>query len=73
MHGNLWQWCQDLYGDYPKNDVTDPQGPEKGTFRVIRGGSWDNAPVHCRSAVRFRPEPGSRSFIYGFRLCFSAE
>ena len=39
MHGNVRQWCLDSYGDYPQKDLVDPQGPEKGTGRVLRGGS----------------------------------
>jgi len=72
MHGNLWQWCQDWYAaEYPKNDVTDPQGPENGELRVLRGGSWYLHPESCRSARRVRSEPGGfRYDVYGCRLCF---
>jgi formylglycine-generating enzyme required for sulfatase activity len=70
MHGNLWQWCQDWHGDYPKNDATDPKGAEKGQDRVLRGGSWFDTPDHCRSACRARLEPATRDYYYGFRLCF---
>jgi formylglycine-generating enzyme required for sulfatase activity len=38
-HGNLFEWCQDWLGDYPQNDVVDPQGPDAGQYRVLRGGS----------------------------------
>jgi len=70
MHGNLRQWCQDWYGGYPNNDVTDPQGPEKGQFRVLRGGCWLNNPQFCRSAHRVGHVPGNRGSDYGLRLCF---
>jgi sulfatase modifying factor 1 len=66
----VWQRCQDWYGDYPQKDVVDPQGPEKGKERVLRGGSWDFVPEHCRSACRNWIDPGSRYFGIGCRLCF---
>jgi formylglycine-generating enzyme required for sulfatase activity len=70
MHGNVWQWCQDRYGDYPQNDVVDPTGPEKSQFHVLRGGSFTDVPGWCRSAVRVRNEPGIRSGNIGLRACF---
>ena len=78
MHGNVFQWCQDRCGDYARKkevdsgkDIVDPQGPEKGIGRVLRGGGWTMYPEHCRSACRqFGDEPGVRSIINGFRPCF---
>jgi formylglycine-generating enzyme required for sulfatase activity len=69
MHGNLYQWCQDWYGDYPQQDVVDPQGPEKGEFRMLRGGCTASFPVDCRSAYRNRCRV-ERSRYFGFRVCF---
>jgi formylglycine-generating enzyme required for sulfatase activity len=68
MHGNVWEWCADWYGDYPTGAVTDPTGSERGSYRVYRGGSWDGAARGCRSAYRYGPSPGLRWFILGFRL-----
>jgi formylglycine-generating enzyme required for sulfatase activity len=73
LHGNLWEWCQDWYGDYAQEDVVDPQGPDAGKNRVLRGGSWIGDPLDCRSAFRFWGVPGYRSSDVGFRLCFFGE
>jgi formylglycine-generating enzyme required for sulfatase activity len=60
MHGNVWEWCQDWSGPYPKGDVKDQIGPEKGDDRVLRGGSWCNRPNGCRSACRNAYAPAGR-------------
>jgi formylglycine-generating enzyme required for sulfatase activity len=73
MHGNVLQWCQDWLSDYPQNDVVDPQGPEKGDVRVLRGGSWVEVPEVCRSAFRGWHGSGHRGDQIGFRLCFCLE
>lgn len=68
MSGNVWEWCQDLYGEYDRNFPIDPQGISSGEKRVFRGGSWSRESQDCRVANRCCGEPGlSRSNI-GFRL-----
>ena len=52
MHGNVWEWCADWYGEYPGGEVADPQGPATGTLRVIRGGAVGVQDESCRSASR---------------------
>ena len=72
MHGNVSEWCQDWYGDYPKQSVTDPRGPEVGSYCVNRGGCWDLVAANCRSALRDRSDPSLRYFRFGFRLALSS-
>ncbi|MGI9239523.1 MAG: formylglycine-generating enzyme family protein, partial [Verrucomicrobiales bacterium] len=72
MVGNMWEWCWDLYGDYPSSAVTDPHGPASGTLRVVRGGSWLNFAFSCRAAYRYNYYPGNSGFSLGFRFARSS-
>ena len=69
MHGNVYQWCEDFYGEYPKKAVIDPKGLAQGVRRVLRGGSWNDGPDNCRSASRYsHGATDGRSALGGFRV-----
>jgi formylglycine-generating enzyme required for sulfatase activity len=71
MYGSVWEWCSDLYGEYPQGPVSNPSGPTEGYHRVRRGGSFD-LPGGCnRSASRFRDTPSWQLVNSGFRVALS--
>jgi formylglycine-generating enzyme required for sulfatase activity/tRNA A-37 threonylcarbamoyl transferase component Bud32 len=75
MHGNVWEWCQDVWHDSYEGASTNASAWIEGgkqERRVRRGGSWCNYPRFCRSACRFNIDPGYRHYFIGFRVICEA-
>jgi formylglycine-generating enzyme required for sulfatase activity len=68
MTGNVLEWCWDGKGEYPSALETDPRGATSGTYRVIRGGSWNSYARNTRCAYRNHFWPYFASNYFGFRL-----
>lgn len=71
MHGNVHEWCTDWFDRnyYAKSPAVDPQGPNKGLARSLRGGDWGSADSwYCRCAIRSLSSPDRRSPRVGFRV-----
>ena len=68
MSGNVNEWCYDWKADYSAETQTDPRGPSSGSFRVIRGGSWNFKAEECRVSTRGIRTPTNRLIILGLRL-----
>jgi formylglycine-generating enzyme required for sulfatase activity len=69
MHGDVWQWCNDWYGEetYTASPTDNPRGPATGIMRVLRGGAWDCTADKCRAAYRHKETP-----VYS-DACFGAD
>lgn len=68
MSGNVWEWCYDWYGGYSGNTQTDPVGPNSGTYRILRGGSWYENGTSCRITNRRNFNPTNKYYDIGLRI-----
>ena len=72
VHGNVWEWTRSWWqSNHPGGSVVDYEGPDSGTNRVGRGGSWTNTAANTRSAFRIWGTPGYRNSNLGFRLALA--
>ena len=72
LSGNVAEWCLDWHDELPAGTLTDPRGPEHGTYRVLRGGCWWTDAQNCRADSRHRAPPSRHHNGLGLRVALGA-
>ena len=72
MSGNVFEWCQDWYGEYTSDVQVNPTGPDDGTTRVCRGGAWIYNPTYMRTSYRYHNSPSTADIDLGFRIAIDS-
>lgn len=73
MNGNVWEWCQDWYGEYSTSSYDNPTGPKTGDFRIYRGGSYKEKAEYNRTSNRSFNRPDFRYGNIGLRVVMEVE
>jgi serine/threonine protein kinase/formylglycine-generating enzyme required for sulfatase activity len=68
IHGNVWEWCNDVYGAYSNQTMTNPTGPLSGLYRIHRGGCWRDKTKGCHSYYRVYGHQSGGNYGVGFRI-----
>jgi formylglycine-generating enzyme required for sulfatase activity/tRNA A-37 threonylcarbamoyl transferase component Bud32 len=72
VHGNVWEWVSNWFENYWPEAQVDPQGPDRGRYRVLRGGSWTNSEFYARTAFRLSVPDSCKTDAVGLRLAMDA-